>query len=189
MPTASGLSRLAAIEEELLRERLAQVLAAAHGYTIVHCCATTGPVRIIRAAGADAVPFDLSQLRRGEEDGVAEAAEAGMGLLPARSGRARRAPGLRLVRGRLRDRGRPNSQARISHPADGSAGPRERRAGDTAVAAPGAAARDARGTGGDHPGLRAGGASPAQARAALDAVPGGRSMLAELIEETGGEPR
>ncbi len=40
VPTASGLSRLAAVEEDTLRERLAQVLAAARGYTIVHCCAT-----------------------------------------------------------------------------------------------------------------------------------------------------
>src|SRR6202522_3243083 len=70
VPTASGLSRLAAVEADVLQERLAQVLAAARGYTIVHCCATTVPFGIIRAAGADAVSFDLGQLRRGEEDEV-----------------------------------------------------------------------------------------------------------------------
>jgi methionine synthase II (cobalamin-independent) len=81
VPTASGLSRFAPVEADTVRERLAQVLAATRAYTVVHCCATAVPFGIIRAAGADALAFDLSQLRRGEEDGVAEAAEAGMGLL------------------------------------------------------------------------------------------------------------
>ncbi len=81
IPTASGLSRFGAVEADTLRAGIAQVLAAVPGYTVVHCCAATVPFGIIRAAGADAVSFDLSQLRRGEEDAVAEAAEAGMGLL------------------------------------------------------------------------------------------------------------
>lgn len=81
VPTASGLSRLAAVQDEPLRERLAEVLAAADRYTVVHSCGNGVPFGIIRLAGADAVSFDLSQLRRGEEDGVAEAAEAGLGIL------------------------------------------------------------------------------------------------------------
>ena len=81
VPTASGLSRLAAVEADTLRQRLEQVLASTHAYTVVHCCAPSVPFGIIRAAGADGIAFDLSQLRRGEEDGVAESAEAGMGLL------------------------------------------------------------------------------------------------------------
>src|ERR1700677_2895172 len=81
VPTASGFSRLAAVEEDTLRARLAQVLAATRGYTVVHSCGAAVPFGIIRAAGADAISFDLSQLRRGEEDAVGEAAEAGMGLL------------------------------------------------------------------------------------------------------------
>jgi len=81
VPTASGLSRLPAIEADTIRERLTQVLAGNPGYTVVHCCATTVPFGIIRGAGAEAISFDLSQLRRGEEDAVGESAEAGMGLL------------------------------------------------------------------------------------------------------------
>jgi Cobalamin-independent synthase, Catalytic domain len=81
VPTASGLSRLPAIEEDTLRERLATVIAGSPGYPVVHCCAAATPFGIIRRAGAGAVSFDLGQLRRGEEDGVGEAAEAGMGLL------------------------------------------------------------------------------------------------------------
>jgi methionine synthase II (cobalamin-independent) len=90
VPTASGISRLPAVEEDTLRDRLAQVIAGNPGYTIVHCCATAAPFGIIRLAGAGGISFDLSQLRRGEEDAVGEAAEAGMGLLvgavPAVSG-------------------------------------------------------------------------------------------------------
>ena len=80
VPTASGLSRLAAVEADPLRDGLAQVLASTHAYTVVHCCAASVPFGIIRTAGADGVAFDLSQLRRGDEDGMAEAAEAGMGM-------------------------------------------------------------------------------------------------------------
>ena len=71
VPTASGLSRLAAVEADPLRDGLAQVLASTHAYTVVHCCAASVPFGIIRTAGADGVAFDLSQLRRGEEDGMA----------------------------------------------------------------------------------------------------------------------
>jgi hypothetical protein len=92
VPTASGLSRLAAVEDDTVQEGLSRVLASTGCYAVVHCCAAAVPFGIIRAAGADAVAFDLSQLRRGEEGEVAEAAEAGMGLLtgavPAAAGEA-----------------------------------------------------------------------------------------------------
>jgi DNA ligase (NAD+) len=39
VPMASGLSRLARVEADVLKERLAQVIATAHGYTEVHSCA------------------------------------------------------------------------------------------------------------------------------------------------------
>ena len=65
----------------MLRERLAQVIASTGKYTVVHSCSTAVPFGIIRAAGAGGLSFDLSQLRRGEENAVAEAAEAGLGLL------------------------------------------------------------------------------------------------------------
>jgi hypothetical protein len=81
VPTASGLSRLAAVEADPLTERLGQVIAAAGRFPVVHCCAPSVPFGLIRAAGARGVAFDLGQLRRGEEDGVAESAEAGMGVL------------------------------------------------------------------------------------------------------------
>ncbi len=81
VPTASGISRLPAIETETIRERLATVLKNIPGYTVVHCCASATPFGIIQVAGANGVSFDLGQLRLKEQDMVGEAAEAGMGLL------------------------------------------------------------------------------------------------------------
>jgi methionine synthase II (cobalamin-independent) len=81
VPTASGLSRVRAVEEEVLRDRLHEVLQASRRYSIVHCCSRNCPFGIITGAGADAVSFDLSLLRRDDYDLLAATAEAGAGLL------------------------------------------------------------------------------------------------------------
>jgi hypothetical protein len=183
VPTASGLSRLAAVEADVLRERLAQVIAATQGYTVVHSCAASVPFGIIKSAGADAVSFDLSQLRRGEEDGVAESAEAGMGLLTG-------------------------AVPAVPAPDTGAAGPG--RAGRRDPAGPGDGSAEARETAERvirlwrrvglslatcaeqaviTPACGLAGASPDQARAALTRCREAASMLPELIEETGGELR
>ena len=179
VPTASGLSRIAPVEADVLRERLAQVIASTGKYTVVHSCSTAVPFGIIRAAGAGALSFDLSQLRRGEEDAVAEAAEAGLGLLTGAIPAVPAPP----ARG-------PAGPTGTVAPGDGSAEARQaaervislwRRLGlpletcaEQAVITPAC-------------GLA--GASPAQARAALTRCREAGSMLAELIEETGEEPR
>ena len=186
VPTASGLSRLAPVEADVLRERLAQVIASTGKYTVIHSCSTAVPFGIIRAAGAGALSFDLSQLRRGEQDAVAEAAEAGLGLLtgvvPA-----------------------------VPEPAGpGPAGPGPAGPGPTGTAAPGDGSAEARqaaervinlwrrlglplDTCAEQavitPACGLAGASPDQARAALTRCREAGSMLAELIEETGEEPR
>jgi Cobalamin-independent synthase, Catalytic domain len=181
VPTASGLSRLRPVEAEVLRERLAQVIASTGTYTVVHSCSTAVPFGIIRAAGAGALSFDLSQLRRGEEDAVAEAAEAGLGLLT----------GVVPVFGSV-----PVPEANTAGPAgptgpgDGSAEARQaaervirlwRRLGLPLETCPEQAVIT--------PACGLAGASPAQARAALTRCREAGSMLAELIEETGEEPR
>jgi hypothetical protein len=81
VPTASGISRVRTVDEEIARDRLHEVLAATRKYTVVHCCGRDLPFGIIVSAGADAVSFDPSQLRRGDFDSFAETAEAGAGLL------------------------------------------------------------------------------------------------------------
>ena len=79
--TPSGLSRVRAVDEEVVRDRLREVIAATAKYTVVHYCGQEVPFGIIVDAGANGVSFDPSQLRRGDFDGFAEAAEAGAGLL------------------------------------------------------------------------------------------------------------
>jgi methionine synthase II (cobalamin-independent) len=210
IPTASGWSRLAAIEADTLRDGIAQVLAAVPGYTVVHCCAATVPFGIIRAAGADAVSFDLSQLRRGEEDAVAEAAEAGMGLL---TGAIPALPDLTTgAAGGGRDSGAGRGGR---HGRDGGAG-RAVRAGRSGGASGGTAGGRVGGGDGARetaervirlwrrlglplatcadqavvtPACGLAGASEDQARAALTRCREAAGMLAELIEETGGEFR
>ena len=81
VPTASGYGRLRIPDEEFLRDRLRQVVAAVSGYSIVHCCSRDYPFGIIRAVGTGALSLDISQLRTPDYDELAAAAEAGLGLL------------------------------------------------------------------------------------------------------------
>jgi cobalamin-independent methionine synthase catalytic subunit len=83
VPTASGLNRVGAVDTTVTRDGLHAVLAAATSDGIVHCCARDCPFKIIKDAGARAVAFDLSLLRPGgrEQDELAEAVEAGLGVL------------------------------------------------------------------------------------------------------------
>ncbi len=80
VPTASGFSRVRPVEEEVLRDRLREVLTATRAYTVVHCCAAGYPFGIITGAGADAVSFDMSLLKAADYDVLAEITEAGKGL-------------------------------------------------------------------------------------------------------------
>jgi methionine synthase II (cobalamin-independent) len=182
VPTQSGLSRLAAVEADTVQDKLSQVLAATRAYTIVHCCATTVPFGIIQKSGADGISFDLSQLRRGEEDGVAEAAEAGLGLL---TGAVPAVPGQAAGTGQAGGAG-PAAAGR-ERPGQAS-GAREtaervirlwRRLGLPLAACPEQAAIT--------PACGLAGATPAQAREALARCREAAGLLAELIEETGGE--
>jgi len=142
-----------------VQDRLSQVLAGTPAYTLVHCCATTVPFGIIQRAGADGLAFDLSQLRRGEEDGVAEAAEAGLGLLTGAI------PAVAVEPGGARETAERVIRLwqRLGLPLATAA--------DQAVITPAC-------------GLA--GASPAQARAALTRCREAAAMLPELIVETGG---
>ena len=80
VPTASGLSRVAAPDRAVVSERLGTVLAAAGRYTVVHCCAGSPAFEIIMAARPDAISFDLSLVRREDGDAMAEIADTGAGI-------------------------------------------------------------------------------------------------------------
>jgi hypothetical protein len=168
VPTQSGLSRLAPVEADTVQDRLSQVLAATPAYTVIHCCATTVPFGIIQKAGADGIAFDLSQLRRGEEDGVAEAAEAGLGVLTGAISAVAAPPG------GARQTAQPGGALQTAERAIRL----WRRLGlplstvaEQAVVTPAC-------------GLA--GASPAQARAALSRCREAAAMLPELVQEAEG---
>jgi len=80
VPTASGLRRLPAVDEQVAADGIRALLTAAQVPGVVHCCARDVPLGCITKSGAGAVSFDLSLLRRDQEDEVGEAAEAGLGI-------------------------------------------------------------------------------------------------------------
>jgi methionine synthase II (cobalamin-independent) len=79
VPTASGFSRLRAVEAPVAEAGLRRVIEAADAFPIVHCCAPRTPYGLLRAAGAKAISVDASLIR--DEDAVGEAVEAGTGFL------------------------------------------------------------------------------------------------------------
>ncbi len=82
VPTASGLSRVGAVDTTVTGDGLRSVLDATTAFGLVHCCARDLPLRIMKDAGAQAVGFDLSLLHSEEEqDELAELVEAGLGVL------------------------------------------------------------------------------------------------------------
>ena len=81
VPTASGLNRLPVPDASSLESSLNAIISAAAAFTVVHCCAMSVPFGMIRRAGADGAGCDLSKLGRADVDGLAEAAEAGLGIL------------------------------------------------------------------------------------------------------------
>ncbi len=80
VPSASGLNRVRAVEADDAGSALRAVLSAVRAPGLVHCCAASVPLGIIRGAGAQAAGIDLGQLRQGEEEVLAEAVEAGLGI-------------------------------------------------------------------------------------------------------------
>ena len=81
VPTASGFSRLRAIEEPVAEEALRTVIEAADAYPVVHCCARNVPYGLLRGAGAKALSVDLRLVPKRDDDAVGEAIDAGIGLL------------------------------------------------------------------------------------------------------------
>ena len=80
VPTASGLRRVAAVDDSVAADGLRTVLDATGAPSVVHCCATEIPFNCITKSRATAVSFDLSLLRRSQEDAFGEAVESEVGM-------------------------------------------------------------------------------------------------------------
>ncbi len=79
LPSASGFGVLPTPEAGVVAQRLAAVIAGSGTPTGVHCCADAPPVALMLKAGAAFVSVDLTL--RVDEDQIAEAVEAGAGLI------------------------------------------------------------------------------------------------------------
>jgi hypothetical protein len=80
IPTASGFSRLPAVDAPDIETGLRTVLEAVEVPGLIHSCGMSVPFAMMKTVRAGAVSFDLSQLRRGEEETLAELVEAGLGI-------------------------------------------------------------------------------------------------------------
>lgn len=86
VPTASGYSRIPAVEDDTITERFRSILDVIPAYRVVHCCDGAIPWRIVARSGADAVSADLSLLRPSESDELAEAIDGGLDLFAGVTG-------------------------------------------------------------------------------------------------------
>ena len=86
VPTASGFGTLRAVEEQLVRQTLHQIVelvekkSAEPVPVVVHCCAPDVPFATLRGAGVSAISLDWSLLTTRQDETLAELVEAGVGL-------------------------------------------------------------------------------------------------------------
>jgi methionine synthase II (cobalamin-independent) len=78
LPTTSGFGKLPAVAAPDVEAELAAVVAAVPHPVVIHCCAPRFPFGLIRAAGADALSFDLWLVQ--DLDAVGTAVDAGTHL-------------------------------------------------------------------------------------------------------------
>lgn len=78
--TASGFATYRTPQPQVVRDRLATVLAAAE-HTVVHCCAADAPVALLVDAGAGSLSLDASLSAASGDDALGQALEEGHGLL------------------------------------------------------------------------------------------------------------
>ncbi|MFC5186226.1 methionine synthase [Actinomadura harenae] len=81
VPTASGLTRLRAVEAPVAEQGLRDVFEAAGDvFPLVHCCASDVPFGLLRGAGAKGISVDMRRVPRKDDDAVGEAIDAGVAL-------------------------------------------------------------------------------------------------------------
>jgi methionine synthase II (cobalamin-independent) len=79
LPTVSGFGKLAAVEENVVEQELAAVIAAVPHPAVVHCCTSRAPIELFRTAGADGVSLDIGLVQ--DLDALGSAVEGGTRLL------------------------------------------------------------------------------------------------------------
>jgi hypothetical protein len=79
VPTESGFGALAPVPDADAAGALRSIVDSAGAPVLVHCCADSVPVRLLRDTGACAVAIDLDLV--GDLDALGEMLDAGLGLL------------------------------------------------------------------------------------------------------------
>jgi methionine synthase II (cobalamin-independent) len=79
--TASGWQRLRAVDRGVAEEILRGVIDGVDAPVVVHSCASSVPIGLLRRAGASAVSLDASLLTERDDDAIGEAVESGTVLL------------------------------------------------------------------------------------------------------------
>lgn len=85
IPMASGFGRLRAVDVAEASALVGAVVSRVDGPVVVHCCAPSVPVDVVRSAGAVAVSLDVSLLAgapAAELDALAAAVDAGLAVWP-----------------------------------------------------------------------------------------------------------
>ena len=81
LPTASGFGRIRAVDPHVVADGLRAVLAVAgEGPTVVHCCAPSVPLPLLRSTGVGAVSLDTGLLGPAGWESVAATVESGVAL-------------------------------------------------------------------------------------------------------------
>ncbi|MEE1927350.1 methionine synthase [Streptomyces sp. TRM 70351] len=91
VPTASGYRTHRAVDRAVVRDALAELVAAAgDSPVVVHSCAPDVPFALLRRAGAAGVSFDAALLTERDDEAIGEAVEGGTalfaGIVPAAGG-------------------------------------------------------------------------------------------------------
>jgi len=84
IPTQSGLSRYAGVDEPVVEAAYRRLVEAAHGAdaaAVVHCCGARPPYALLVRSGFDALSVDLLLHDRHDDDAIGDLVEAGRRLV------------------------------------------------------------------------------------------------------------
>ena len=84
LPTQSGRSTYAAVEQPVAEQALLSIVDAVHASgaaAVIHCCAARPPLALLRRTGADALSVDLLLHDRRDDDELGELLDSGRRLV------------------------------------------------------------------------------------------------------------
>ena len=83
IPRESGYGKYRALDQQFAEELIRDVVTAVHGEgatAVVHCCAPSVPMGLLRRTGIDALSLDVTLLTERDDEELAELVDQGLGL-------------------------------------------------------------------------------------------------------------